>query len=128
MLQRRLAGEQSKVFGENKRGGGMKRPVRIYLRRDCGSCGRRVEAKINIWIQNGKHNIPSTQLREMQKRRSLFVLINEKYIRADDGNLSLDDASKKVAWKQHSESLLNIEFLWSQNLPHVDVLLVQHNS
>ena len=53
----------------------MKRSVRTYLsRKDCGSCGRQVVAKINIWIVNGKHNIPSTQLREMQKRRSLLVL------------------------------------------------------
>ena len=40
--------------------------------------------------------------------------------RGDDGNLSFDDASKKLAWKQHYERLLNIEILWSQNLPHVD--------
>ena len=25
----------------------------------------------------------------------------EKYIRADDGNLSLEDESGKLAWKQH---------------------------
>ena len=43
-------------------------------------------------------------------------------IQADDGNLSLDDTSKKVTWKQHYERLLNIEFLWSQNLPHVDTV------
>ena len=37
------------AYGENKRGGGMKQSVRIYLRReDCGTCGRRVGAKINI--------------------------------------------------------------------------------
>ena len=47
-------------------------------------------------------------------------VIGGKFIRADDGNLSLDDASKKVTWKRHYERLLNIEFLWSQNLPHVD--------
>ena len=55
----------------------MKRSVtrREYLRReDCGSCGRLVGAKINIWMQNGKHNMPSTQLKEIQKRRSLLVL------------------------------------------------------
>ena len=40
--------------------------------------------------------------------------------RGDDGNLSSDDASKKLAWKQHYERLLNIEFPQSQNLPHVD--------
>ena len=48
---------------------------RIYLRKeDCGRCGRWVGAKINIWMQGGKHDILSTQLREMQKRRSLLVL------------------------------------------------------
>ena len=53
----------------------MKRSVRISLRReDCGKCGRWVGAKINIWMQNGYNNMPSTQLREMQKRRSLLVL------------------------------------------------------
>ena len=34
--------------------------------------------------------------------------------------LSLDDTSKKLAWKQQYEYLLNIEFPWSQNLSHVD--------
>ena len=47
-------------------------------------------------------------------------LIGEKCIPGDDDNLSLDDESKKLAWKQHYECLLNIEFPWSQNLPHVD--------
>ena len=46
-----FVGGQSKAHGENKRGGGMKISVRIYLRReDCGSCGRQVGAKINIWM------------------------------------------------------------------------------
>ena len=53
----------------------MKGSVRIYLRsKDCRSCGRGVGAKINIWVQNRKHDMPSTQLREMQKRRSLLML------------------------------------------------------
>ena len=47
-------------------------------------------------------------------------VIREKRIQGDDGNISLDDASKKLAWKQNYERLLNIEFLWSQNLPCVD--------
>ena len=47
-------------------------------------------------------------------------VIGEKCIRGDDGNFSLDDAPKKLAWKQHYERLLNIEFPWSQNLPYVD--------
>ena len=28
-------------------------------------------------------------------------VIEEKYIQEDDGNLSLDETSKKLAWKQH---------------------------
>ena len=113
------------IWRENKRGVGMKRSVKIYLRReDCGSWGRRLVAKINIWMQNGKHDVLSTQLREMQKRRSFLVLktifrfvkqmptenqdvIGEKCIRSDDGKLCLDGASKKLAWKQHCERLLN---------------------
>ena len=51
-------------------------------------------------------------------------IIGEKCIRGDlsfnHDNLSLDDASKKLTWKQHYERLLNIEFPWSQNLPHID--------
>ena len=75
LLQRRLVGGQRKAYGENKCDGGMKRSVRIYLRReDCGSRGRQAGVKINIWMQNGKRDMPSTQLREMQKRRSLLVL------------------------------------------------------
>ena len=31
-------------------------------------------------------------------------------MRYEDGNLSLDDVSKKLAWKQHYERLFNIEF------------------
>ena len=59
---------------EKKRGGGIKKSVRIYLKReDCGSCGRRVGAKVNIWMQNGKHDMHATQLRKMQKRRLLVL-------------------------------------------------------
>ena len=46
----------------------------------------------------------------------------EKYIRADDGNLSLEDESGKLAWKQHYKWLLNIGFLWSYNASHVDLV------
>ena len=99
----------------------MKRSVRINLRKvDCGNCARWVVTKINIWMQNGRHNMLPTQLREIQKRRSLLVLksikktyfmppnkcvqkIREKHIQGNNGNLSLDDASKKLAWKQHYE-------------------------
>ena len=132
LLCRELVVGQSKTYEENKRGGGIKRSVRIYLRReDCGSCETWVGAEINVWIQNGKHNMLFTQLREIQERRSLLVLntikkiffvakqmrtenqdVNgEKCTRGDDDNLSLDDPSKKPSWKQNYEFLLNIEFL-----------------
>ena len=45
-----------------------------------------------------------------QMRTENQDVIGEKGIRGDDGNLSLDDASKKLAWKQHYERMLNIEF------------------
>ena len=65
-------GGQRKAYGDDVR---MKRPEKIYPRReDCGSCGRRVGAIINIWMQNGKHDMPPTQLPEMQKRIILLVL------------------------------------------------------
>ena len=68
-------GGQRKVHRENKVGGEMKSSVRIYLKKEnCGSCGRWVVAKINIWTQKGKHNMPSTQPIEMMKRRNLLVL------------------------------------------------------
>ena len=45
-----------------------------------------------------------------QIRTEYQDVIREKCIQGDDGNLSLDDTSKKLAWKQHYERLLNIEF------------------
>ena len=75
LLQRRLAGGQRKAYREDKNSGGMKRSVRIYLWREyVEGCGRQLGAKINIWMQNGKHDMLSTQVREMQKRRSLLLL------------------------------------------------------
>ena len=56
-----------------------------------------------------------------QMRMETQDVIGEKCIRADDGNLSLDDAFKKLAWKQHYERLLNIKFP-SQNRPYVGVV------
>ena len=75
MLRRRFVGGQRMSYERNKRSNGMKRSVRINLRREgCGSRGRQVGTKINIWMQNRKHDLPSAQLREMQKRKSLLVL------------------------------------------------------
>ena len=111
-------GGQRKEYGENECGGEMERSVRVYLRReDCGSCGRWVEAKINIWMQNGKHDMPSKGNAEKKKfacfkdnRENIFCavkqmhtenqdVIREKCIRGDNGNLPLDETSKKLAWK-----------------------------
>ena len=38
----------------------------------------------------------------------------EKPVKNDADQLSLDKESKKEAWKEHYERLLNIEFLWNQ--------------
>ena len=76
---------QRKTYGENKYGGGMKRPIRIYLRReDCRSFGRQVRAMTNTWMQNGKHGMSSTQPRETQKRISLLVLKTIKKIHTEN--------------------------------------------
>ena len=45
-------GGQGKTYEENKLGRGMKRSVRTYLKREhCGSCGKRMVAKISKWMQ-----------------------------------------------------------------------------
>ena len=49
--------------------------------------------------------------REMRTKNQ--DVIREKCIRGDDGSISLDNASKKLAWKQDHKGLLNIEFPWS---------------
>ena len=49
MLRRRFVGGKRMSYEGNKRSNGMKRSVRINLRReDCGSRGRQVGTKINI--------------------------------------------------------------------------------
>ena len=55
-------------------------------------------------------------------------VIDEKCIRGDDDNISLDDALKQQARKQNYKQLLNNEFSWSKNLPHVDPVVVPANS
>ena len=105
-----------------------------------------MRAKINIWIQNGKGEKPSTQLREIQKRRSLLVLetikktcfvfpkmhtenqevIGEEYIQGGDGDLSLDDAAKKLTWILHVCRILSFSGLRIFHM--LILLLVQHSS
>ena len=68
-------------------------------------------------MQNGKHDMPSKGNAEKEKfacfkdnRENIFRavkqmhtenqdIIREKCIRGDNGNLSLDETSKKLAWK-----------------------------
>ena len=47
-----------------------------------------------------------------QMRRENQGVVGEKPVKNDDGALSLDEDAKKVAWKQHYQRLLNIEFPW----------------
>ena len=42
-------------------------------------------------------------------------VMGEKYVRNDDGVLALTDAAKNLAWKQHYERLLNVEFSWNRD-------------
>ena len=78
---------------------------------------RNAEKEKSVSVKDNKENIFRDTKQMCTENQDV---IGGKFIRADDGNLSLDDASKKVTWKRHYERLLNIEFLRSQNLPHVD--------
>ena len=56
-----------------------------------------------------------------QLRRENADVVGEKCVRMDDGRLSYTNEDKKLAWKQHYEKLLNIEFDWdSGSLPETD--------
>ena len=39
----------------------------------------------------------------------------EKCVRNDEGEMALSDEAKKLAWKQHYENLLNVEFAWDRD-------------
>ena len=45
-----------------------------------------------------------------QMRQQNQDVIGEKCIKDDNNNMAFDDETKKVAWKQHYERLLNVEF------------------
>ena len=48
------------------------------------------------------------------------MLLGEKCVLNDDGEMTFSDDSKKDAWHQHYERLLNVEFPWDrENLPHL---------
>ena len=46
-------------------------------------------------------------------RRDNQDVMGEKPVKNDAGQLSLDEESKKEAWKEHYERLLNVEFPWN---------------
>ena len=46
-------------------------------------------------------------------RRDNQGVVGEKPVKNDDGALSVDAKSKKEAWKQHYQRLLNVEFPWN---------------
>ena len=48
-----------------------------------------------------------------QLKNDKLDVVGEKPVKNDEGVLSLDDKSKKSAWKEHYERLLNVEFDWS---------------
>ena len=48
-----------------------------------------------------------------QMRRDNQDVMGEKPVKNAAGQLSLDEESKKEAWKEHYERLLNIEFPWN---------------
>ena len=48
-----------------------------------------------------------------QMHRDNQDVMGEKPVKNDAGKLSLDEESKKEAWKEHYERLLNVEFPWN---------------
>ena len=48
-----------------------------------------------------------------QMRHDNQDVMGEKPVKNDAGQLSLDKESKKEAWKEHYERLLNVEFPWN---------------
>ena len=50
-----------------------------------------------------------------QMKKTNVDVVGEQCILNDAGNPCYDDTSKKVAWKQHYERLLNEEFAWDEN-------------
>ena len=120
---------QRKAYREDKRGGGMKRSLKIYekrklwkLLRAVGSKDKYLDAKRKSRhaVYTAERNTEKEKFASVKGNKNIFCItkqiqtenqdvIGEKCIGGDDGSLSLGDASK----------MLNTEFLWSQNLPHV---------
>ena len=53
-----------------------------------------------------------------QMRKSNQDVVGEKCVKNDSGELSTSDDDKKLAWKEHYERLLNVEFPWDPS--HLD--------
>ena len=71
---------------------------------------RQAEANRFANLRSGKSDIFKIA---KQMRRENQDVVGDKCVKDDSGNLSLDDNSKKVAWKQHYQCLLNEEFPWN---------------
>ena len=63
-------------------------------------------------VSEGKDNIFRIA---KQMRRQNQDVIGDKCVRNDLGEMALDDEAKKVAWQQHYQRLLNVEFPWDPN-------------
>ena len=59
-----------------------------------------------------KHGDNSMFCLARQMRQDNQDIIGDKCVKDDSGKLSTTDEAKKVAWKQHYERLLNVEFPW----------------
>ncbi len=69
-------------------------------------------------VKSGKGNIFRVA-NQMRKRNQ--DVVGEKCVKDDSGSMCFSVDAKKVAWKEHYERLLNIEFPWDcDNLPVVD--------
>ena len=97
---------------------GISEKIRFWkLRKAGGSKDKDLDAKLKVQhvVYIAKRNAEIEKVtsvaREMRTKNQ--DVIREKCIRGDDDNISLDNASKKLAWKQHHKGLLNIEFPWS---------------
>ena len=49
----------------------------------------------------------------MLHHRKTWFCLKLRNVKNDEGQLSLDEESKKEAWKEHYERLLNVEFPWN---------------
>ena len=50
-------------------------------------------------------------------------VVGEKCVFDDNGSMAFNEDAKKIAWQQHYNHLRNIEFPWSETLPHVEPVI-----